>query len=152
MTEPIFRTNCASHEQLVAHLRSCDQGFLPPLSSRVELFGYASKLQIAARRFEAWDSAQVVGLVAAYFDGPVERTAFITSVSVLPTYKGRGIAAQLIEKCLQQVRIQEFNTVKLEVNSQSQAAVGLYKKYGFACTSINGDTLTMILKIEGVGQ
>jgi ribosomal protein S18 acetylase RimI-like enzyme len=152
MMPPNYHINCALQDHLVAHFKCCDNSFQPSLSSRVDLSDYACKLLIAAKRFEAWSGDQLIGLVAAYCNDPSGFTAFITSVSVLPAYQGQGIAAQLLDNCLKQLRMQGFGLVKLEVNPQNEKAAALYKKYGFRDRDFNGQASTMVLILEGAAR
>src|SRR5690349_14652885 len=91
-----YYTNKAELEQIVFHLLLCDQLFTPPLSSRVSIEEYAKKIELNALRFEAWDCDQLVGLVAIYMNDEKKSEAFITNVSVLDEYRGRGVATQLL--------------------------------------------------------
>lgn len=147
---PNFRVDSALQAQLVAHLQCCDDNFQPALSSRVDLSDYACKLLTAARRFEAWKGNQLIGLVAAYCNDLSKRTAFVTSVSVLPDYQGQGIAAQLLDNCLTQVRLRGFREVKLEVNRHNQKAISLYRNYGFEERDFCDDILSMVLMFEDI--
>lgn len=147
MKSLVYRINCAGLDQLISHLRSCDNSFQPPLSSRVDLSSYASKLVAVAQRFEAWRGNHLVGLVATYCNDQLRRTAFITSVSVLPQSQRQGIAAHLLDDCLEHVISQKFISVELEVNPENQAATALYKKYGFVHADIDQSSSTMILTL-----
>jgi GNAT superfamily N-acetyltransferase len=121
----------ASKEDLLAHLSRCDSGFVPLLSNRVEIGAYVRKIVDRAERFEAWSSGELVGLVAAYCNASDRDSAFITSVSVLPGWQGKGIASQLMANCMACVRELSFERIKLEVDGNNEAAIALYAKYGF---------------------
>lgn len=137
----------ASVAELTAHLSRCDAAFVPPLSERVTLDAYAQKISDRAMRFEAWHAGEMMGLVATYCNTPDKRTAFITSVSVLPSWQGRGIAARLMTHCIDHVRNQGFEHIELEVDRRNPAAVALYEKNGFAIRRMDGTSLTMTLAI-----
>ena len=92
-----YRLNMASAAQIAEHLLRCDADFVPPLSGRVEIRDYAQKIASKATRFEAWSGGTLVGLVAAYCNDRDKRIAFITSVSVLREWTGKGIAARLMK-------------------------------------------------------
>ena len=62
----VFSENQCEPKHILKHLRLCDDNFHPPLSSRVVLTEYASKLCSVSERFEAWIGDELVGLVAAY--------------------------------------------------------------------------------------
>lgn len=142
-------TNQADLEQITEHLRACDAIFTPPLSDRLELSDYAQKIVGNATCFEAWADGQLVGLVAAYCTDTESRTAFVTSVSVLPRWQGIGIASRLVSQCISYADRSGFRRIELEVNSQNKAAVSLYEKHGFLTDTPCGQSLVMHLAIKG---
>lgn len=142
---PELCVNRGSTADLSTFMKSCDAEFVPPLSARVNIHIYAQKITDKATRFEAWHQTELVGLVAAYCNDKDKRVAFITNVSVLPSWQGRGVAGRLIEMCLEYVQQHGLSKVELEVNQDNQAAVALYRKHGFVITSISDTTLSMAL-------
>ena len=144
---PTFCMNYADRVELEIHLTHCDSSFVPPLTDRVNIQRYAEKLIDKSVRFEAWHREQLIGLIAVYCNDPSKLTAFITSVSVLPAWQGNGIAANLLASCLEYVRQLGFAVLKLEVDSRNQAAVALYRKYGFVTAYANGHLLKLILTL-----
>lgn len=127
-----FCENRATVQQLAGHLQACDTDFMPPLNGRVVIGDYARKIADRALRFEAWADGELVGLVAAYCNDVDSRTAYVTSVSVLHGWQGRGIARQLLERCLEQAKTTGFRRIELEVGRENAAAIRLYEKLGFA--------------------
>jgi ribosomal protein S18 acetylase RimI-like enzyme len=149
MTGPEFTEDKADAAQICAHLQACDASFIPRLSDRVDLAGYAGKLAARARRFEAWEDGALVGLVAAYCNAPDRRQAFITSVSVLPQAQGRGIASRLVEHCIAATREAGFGRLSLEVGAENEGARGLYGKHGLRVISEDGDMAVMAIELDG---
>lgn len=145
-----FNTNRAGIAELAEHLTHCDAGFVPRLSTRVDLLAYAQKMVDKAVRFEAWHGGKLVGLVAAYCNDPDKRAAFVTSVSVVPEWQGRRVADTLMGQCLGHVRQQGYAQVELEVDRHSLAAVTLYRKHGFVTTRTSGASLIMTLALGGL--
>lgn len=140
-----FLVNHSGVIELAAHLARCDDAFIPPLAQRVDIDAYARKLVDNATRFEAWHGMELVGLVAAYCNDPQRRAAFITSVSVQPSWQRRGLAARLMTDCLDHVRRHGFDRIELEVDHRNLAAAALYGKYGFATIRTSGASLIMTL-------
>ncbi|MFZ6733489.1 GNAT family N-acetyltransferase [Undibacterium sp. Ji42W] len=136
-----FSHNQASHQAIAAHLRQCDAAFVPSLSSRLNIDDYASKIISRAQRFEASASAEheLAGLVAMYCnddsnDGCKDTQhgrAFITNVSVLPTWQQQGIARALLKQALHYAKHCGCMQVELEVNTNNPTAIALYEKIGF---------------------
>jgi ribosomal protein S18 acetylase RimI-like enzyme/2-polyprenyl-3-methyl-5-hydroxy-6-metoxy-1,4-benzoquinol methylase len=143
-----YRIGRASEAEIAVHLRACDDTFLPALSSRVDIGGYARKIADKAQRFEASVNGKLVGLVAAYCNMRDRGTAFITSVSVLPGFQRRGIASQLMENCITHVRMQGFARLELEVGGDNDDAIALYEKHGFTARNQSGVMLKMVFDFE----
>lgn len=143
----VYHLNNASLPQLTAHLRACDDAFVPPLSRRIDIENYANKLASKAARFEMWEGNVLIGLVAAYCDAAAGRIAFISNVSVLPESQHKGIASQLMTYCIDHSIALDLEGVELEVDSLNAAAISLYKKYGFSIKKTAGQTATMYLAI-----
>lgn len=144
----VFASNRATVAQIALHMAACDHAFLPPLSSRVDLRTYASKMAARAQRIEAWSGGELIGLVAAYCDDSARQRAFITNVSVLPAHHGRGIGNSLVTRCLSYLRSVRFARVELEVNQQNMAALALYAKHGFEICEKTGLAQRMSLTLE----
>lgn len=147
MSTPVIEIACnrADAVCVAAHLQACDGSFVPSLSTRVELKAYAAKIAQFAERTEAWSGIELAGLVAAYANDPERRTAFITSVSVLPAWHGQGLASRLLLACIERVRELGFESIELKVDVRNTAATQLYRKHGFVVHASHDQTHTMRL-------
>lgn len=145
---PVIRRNHATAAEVEAHLRHCSADFVRRLSERVALADYAQKLAEQSERFEAWAEDRLVGLVAIYCNRPEGGTAFITSVSVLPSWQKRGIAARLVEAGIAHAHGLGFPRVELEVDRGNAAALALYQKAGFSPHGERNDGTIMRLDID----
>lgn len=126
-----YGVNKASASQIMTHLHYCDTTFVPMLSERINMQDYAHKIVNNAVRFEAWKDDELIGLSAVYCNDQVKRTAFITNVSVLPTWQGKGIASHLMMNIIEYVNTLGFEYIELEVDERNSAAITLYEKHGF---------------------
>ena len=140
--------NKAFEAEIAGHLLRCDASFVPSLSSRVDINDYAQKIASKAMRFEAWSEGMLVSLVAAYCNDHEKRIAYITSVSVLKCWTGRGIAACLMGQCIQRVKTLGFRQISLNVGSGNMPAIKLYEKCGFIAGRANGLFITMSRHLE----
>ncbi len=138
-----YRTGTASARDVYEHLKNCSRDFEPPLEERVDLDEYSRKIVKRAVTFEAWDGSELAGLIAAYFNDLDSRVGFITSVSTATIYKGKGIATELMKKCLDHARRIDFVQIELQVDSNSLHALGLYIKFGFKSDSVDQNTIFM---------
>jgi len=128
-----------------SHLRECDERFSPPLSARVDLGDYACKLASRSDRLEVWRGSRLVGLVAAYLNNQETRQGFISSVSVCPEFEGRGLASELMRKCVQLARENNCRSLELEVGDGDQRTQAFYHKHGFA---LSGNGRSGFLRME----
>jgi ribosomal protein S18 acetylase RimI-like enzyme len=147
-TDWVSKTNKASKEQIAAHLEECSDQFIPPLMDRVELREYSKKLSEKSVTFEAWHQNRLIGLLSAYFNDPQKRTGFITSVSTVPAFMGKGVASTLLKQCKEYARAGGFAAIHLEVSPKNSSAVRLYQKHGFTKHEQKADSLFMQLEVH----
>jgi len=138
----IWSVNYAEAKILTKLLVQCDRDYKPPLSSRVELPDYAEQLCRKAERLEAWEKGELVGCIAIYCNAADRARAFVSNVCIAPEYRGRGIAAQLMQDALDLAAKFGFERVRLEVDAEARLALKLYRKLGFEMIASEGDTQT----------
>ena len=144
------RRDIATEGEIVDHLIKCDESFTPRLSQRIDLMEYGIKIHNAAVRFEAWSNSILVGLVAAYCNDPQQKQAYITSVSVLDEWMGKGIASKLLGDCIVYIESLGFQRIGLEVENKNVNAINLYKKNRFVADKVDGLITTMCLEIGDI--
>ena len=142
----LYRVNSASHEDIKRHLQACE--FIPKITDYVEDIDlYIDKMTRFATRIECWDGDILTGLNAFYCNNFETKEAFITNVSVLPDYGGRGIATELISKSADYCNKKGFKKISLEVFSVNNKAIGFYKHLGFITVSDDKNKLKMTFNI-----
>lgn len=137
--------NRATEEQLAGHLHACDAGFLPRLSTRVNIGHYAQKMIRHATRFEAWAADELAGLVAMYCNDRAAEAAFITNVSVLPDWQGHNIATDLVARSIDHAWARGIKCIKLSVHKDNAPALAIYRKLGFTDEACVEDTCELCL-------
>ena len=149
MSVPVeYLVNKASEAEIADHLRCCDADFVPTLSERVKILNYAQKIASKATRFEAWVNDTLVGLVVAYCNDQETRVGYITSVSVMKMWTGKGIAARLIDQCVAHAKAAGMRQIGLEVAADNMPAIELYKKSGFMAGKLNKSFVPMKLNLK----
>ncbi len=131
MSSVIYALEKAKHLDIVEHLKKCDKNFSPLLSSYVNIEEYSKKIFKNAITFEAWVNNELVGLVACYLNDKKSLQGYITNVSVLETFVGKGIAKRLLLNCEEYSRNEKYKSLSLEVKTNNDKALSLYKKLGF---------------------
>ena len=134
------------------YLRNNENLFVPPLSMRLDLKSYSKKLHKYAVHFCAFDYNRLVGLIACYFNDPTKKIAFISSVSVVKEFQEMGIFSALFSLVRNYGVLNQFNNLQLEVNSENQNAIKIYKKIGFEDIDHKNQIVTMELKIGDRGK
>jgi len=129
MSGASYLLNTSKLTDIQEHLESCDNNFIPPLSSKINIKDYSKKLFQHAERYEAWDRHLLIGLVAMYVSP--KNTGFITNVSLLKDYQGAGIANKLVTNCINSAVEKKIGLIELEVNLNNYVALNLYSKLGF---------------------
>jgi ribosomal protein S18 acetylase RimI-like enzyme len=143
-----YQIKKAAPGEILIHLKKCSDNFIPPLASKVNLDEYAQKLADRSITFEAWDENNLVGLVATYFNDLENRIAYITNVSVEKEYNGRGIANELVKRCIEYAKEKDFQNIMLEVSENNTGAIQLYKKFKFAIVQQDKGTIKMNLDLN----
>ncbi|MEA3133471.1 MAG: hypothetical protein QOG17_1317 [Gammaproteobacteria bacterium] len=142
-----YLANQATAAQIGDHLARCDSQFVPVLSGRVDIAEYARKIASSASRWEAWSGDTLVGLVAVYGNDQERRTAYVTSVSVLEKWTGKGIATTLMRSAVAYSKLQGHRRISLEVAREHRSAIHLYEKCGFSVGEGNGPFVGMSLDV-----
>ena len=127
-----FKTKTAAFQPVREHFRECSNIFNPPLHTYVDIEAYSHKIADNAITFEAWENNILIGLIAAYFNDLKNKAGFITNVSVLPEYQGKGIAKKLLVSTLEYGKLLGFGKMRLEVNGDNTTALNLYLCNGFS--------------------
>ncbi len=143
-----YLSNKASLEEIDEHLRKCDVDFVPFLSSRVEISEYAQKIASKAMRFEAWSNGVLIGLVAAYCNDQEKSIAYVTNVSLMKEWVGKGIAVHMMRQCIKHMHALGMKQICLEVASDNKPAIKLYEKCGFVAGNTNTPFVTMNLYLK----
>ncbi|MDX8411660.1 MAG: GNAT family N-acetyltransferase [Mariprofundaceae bacterium] len=143
-----FLLNKASAAEIAEHLLRCDVDFVAALIARVKIEDYAEKIATKAIRFEAWIGGTLVGMVAVYCNDQEHRIAYITNVSVLREWMGKGIAGRLVAQCTEHAKASGMRQVSLEVASDNAPAIKLYEKSGFIVGKANVPFVSMNLVFE----
>lgn len=126
-----YSVGTASETAIYSHLNKCNEDFIPPLDKKVNIQVYATKIFKKSVTFEAWDGEIMIGLVAAYFNDFEGKTSYITNVSTIGEYRGKGIATNLLKNCIAYARQKKNKCICLEVEKSNHYAVNFYKKMGF---------------------
>ena len=139
-----YRLNNADACSIEKHLLACDNFFMPPLSSYVNILKYSKKLYENAENFEAWHGENLIGLVSVYLNDLKSMLAYISNVSVDVSYQSQGIAKILLSKAIVHGTEAGFHCIKLDVYRVNTRAINLYNRLGFEAETPVGEKMTMV--------
>jgi len=138
--------NLSSELEVFGHLKICDETFKPPLSTYVDIKKYSKKLFEKSKRFEIFHDSNLIGLLCTYEDED-NMIVFISNVSVIPSFQGKGISNELINFCINFYKKNGFKKINLEVYYENKKALNFYKKNKFTITK-QGEKLNMELILK----
>jgi len=81
-----------------------------------------------ARFFAAEYAGSVIGYIGAH---NILSEVFITNISVLPSFRRRGVASKLLKHIIDISVSENADLITLEVRESNMAAIELYQKFGF---------------------
>lgn len=125
-----LRTNEATAIEIAMHLQACNLDFVPSLDSRVDIGAYARKLASKSTRIEAWYRSEFVGLAACY--GPfTDHKGFLSSLSVIPAHRRKGIAKMLVLEAEHLLASRGVEVFELQVGALNKSARDFYARLGY---------------------
>lgn len=82
---------------------------------------------------QAYDGDKMVGAIVCDLSSHREcrSRGYIAMLAVVESYRGRGIAKQLVSKAVQTMKDQHADEIVLEVEAVNDAAIHLYETVGF---------------------
>jgi ribosomal protein S18 acetylase RimI-like enzyme len=143
-----YKINTATQNDLLLHLELCNSFFIPPLNSKVDLKDYGRKIFHNAVLVEAWNSNDLVGLIATYCNDLSNRVCFITNVSVVQEFNNQGVAKELLRITKQYAADHNFNKIKLEVHPKNENALRFYINNNFKIITKESNSLLMELSLN----
>lgn len=84
--------------------------------------------QEAAYYLLALDDGEIIGYVGVWLLG---EEGHITNVAVAPEMRGRGVGAALLAELMRIAMERSVRSMTLEVRPSNEAALALYRKFGF---------------------
>lgn len=136
-----------SSDRLEAMLRALSGDYVPPLDTIVDIREYSEKLLKNAEVLLARVGDLDVGVLGIYVNDTISKVGFISTIGVIPTYRGRGLALALLTRADSIATEAHMESIKLEVGSSNVAALTLYQRHGFLpqgkSASENTDSLVL---------
>lgn len=121
--------------RLSSLLTVLDVDYVPPLNAIVDIPKYVERLLKNAEVLVAVLDESDIGLIAVYANDIDTRTAFISSIGVMPAARGKGVGERLIDAAVKLCMQTGMKRLRLEVSIQNAPAAKLYRRCGFRLLS-----------------
>lgn len=133
-------------ELVLEFLLKVDKEFKPALSEKTSIEEYVDKISSLAELIVAEDDNGIYGLTVLYCNDMLEKRAYVALVGVLPEYRGKGVARQMMIETIR--RAVEKGMCRIGIHTNNPVALNLYKKLGFEVIS-GGDRkyLEYVIKV-----
>lgn len=150
MLSVIYEIKKADNLAIEKHLSICSNFFIPPLETYVDIPEYALKLAKNAITFEAWYDNELVSLIACYLNNKINKNGFISNISTIPSFQGKGISSILLQNLINYAIRKDFNYLSLEVKKLNKKAISFYmnKKFKIDTKLSTDDTYYMYFVID----
>jgi len=123
-----------------------DDSFPRPLSKRLELSEYATKLFDNAIVKALYSDGEIVGFIAYYCNDSNTKTAFLAQLAVSDIKKKKGLGSILLDDCMSHCIEKKMNFIRCEVDNNNENAISFYRKKGFVFSSIASDKSQFLIK------
>jgi ribosomal protein S18 acetylase RimI-like enzyme len=145
-----IRINQLASSEISRYLLENDNTFVPPLSTRLQIDNYAIKLAKYAVHFCVFINKRLVGYSGCYFNDPDKNDAFISTLSVIQEFRGKGLSKKLLLAIIQYGIKKEYNKIRLQVNVSNKPALNLYSENGFLEVGRSKSQFEMVLDLTCV--
>ena len=132
---------------IIEHLNKCSDNFKPNLNTYVDISEYSKKIFDKSILFTEFDGDKLITLIAVY-DNNLEKTGWITNVSVDPDYTRKGLATKLLNETIYFFVKKGYNRIYLEVFLENKNAINLYYRHGFNNNKTNGDKMLLAKELK----
>lgn len=118
-----------NRDLLYSYLLLVNHDFRIPLSEKVDLYEYASKLLACGVVIVVIEKGEILSCRGFYCNDNISGTAYGTMMSTLPKAQGKGYARLLVEEMFRICREKGFKYVIS--SSVNPKAIALYKSVGY---------------------
>lgn len=122
-------------ERMMRLFIKMDSEFLFPTDDKEELEKYTEKLIDNAFNFILIDNNQDIGIVSIYANDYITKTAYTSTIGILPSYRGGSIVVHLVEFAIGFAKEMGMERYKSEVHKKNGKWLSFLKSYKFLIES-----------------
>jgi ribosomal protein S18 acetylase RimI-like enzyme len=116
---------------LFAFLRSIDNSFDPPLSTRIDLRQWLKKVLTLGVILVSSERQKLEGVIAFYCNDRERQQAFISVLGIAEAARGQGIGKKLLQEAIDIFRSKRMKSALVTTWAGNRAAISLYEMCGF---------------------
>lgn len=130
-------------DRIKRFLEVVDQQFYEPLSQRVDIHEYASKLSQNAKNLFLIEGGSRDIAHVAFYECLKEKSIFISSIAIVKKHHNRGLGGHLLDIIKAYAKENNYKKIELEVDVRANKLVSFYKKNSFFELRRDGNTLLL---------
>jgi N-acetylglutamate synthase len=130
MNPVIVSFDIAAYEEVLALWRRCEGVGLSDADSKEAIAAYLERNP--AMSFVAKVGGEIVGAVLGGHDG---RRGYIHHLAVDVSWRGQGIARQLVEKCLVVLKTSGIRKTHIFIFNNNTSGIAFWESIGWTCRS-----------------
>ncbi|WP_100403696.1 GNAT family N-acetyltransferase [Bacillus sp. FJAT-42315] len=142
----MLRREASSVERIVELLKNIESEFLFPTDSEEMLHMYAEKLTEHAYNFVLMKEGLDVGLLSVYANDFTTKTAFCSTIGLLPSYRGGYTIVTFIKFGIEFLQEAGMKFCKAEVSKDNTKWIALLDRYGFRIESETNQNSYIIVR------
>lgn len=116
-------------KELEDYLNEVDKDFNTPLSNKISISIFASKLVEYGKVFVIKENKETLAMISFYCNDTITHKAYLTILSTKERARGKGYARLLITKMISICK--ENKMQHIYCDSVNPIAISLYKSFGF---------------------
>lgn len=124
-----------SVERLIKILSDIDSDFIFPTDEKLKLDQYAVKLLNHAYNFILIDEEREIGVISIYANDQETKTAFASTIGILPSYRGRNLALQLVKFAMEFSKEVGMEKGRAEISKDNSKWLKFLLRQGFEIES-----------------
>lgn len=135
-TKKYIIEKCNDLKSICDFLEKVDKLLPVPLSERVDLLEYAKKIITNGKALVIRNDEMIIAGTFFYCNDAMEKNAYLTLLSTLPAFEGKGCAQALMLEMENECRRNGMQRIHLDTELTNKRAISLYSKNGYQITQI----------------
>lgn len=119
------------YDDLYIFLNKVDNDLPIPISSKIKIDTFLSKIFNLGKVYCAFDNDKLIGTCFFYCNDENQDLAFLTLLVIDAKYRHKGIGNRLVDLMIKHCKMLSFKRLRLYTRFNNVQAIQFYKKIGF---------------------